>query len=189
MTTLQLTWVKGARRSLRGTRKTLGTFGLVGLSLLLLAGGLYFYAPTLDQQARRMRADVDRARGQLDDVRKQLASRPNTAHQAAQMREWFPTSDHVTADLRVLFDTARKNHVELLKGEYTMTAGADASRLQRFEVVLPVRDRYVTIKSFVGEVLNAVPHASLSELRIERNAATADQLDARVHFTLFYRES
>jgi len=37
-------------------------------------------------------------------------------------------------------------------------------------------------------VLNKLPHASLDELRVERPGSAAEQLESRVHFTLFYRE-
>jgi hypothetical protein len=40
----------------------------------------------------------------------------------------------------------------------------------------------------VADVLNKLPHASLDELRVERPGAAAEQLESRVHFTLFYRE-
>jgi len=88
-----------------------------------------------------------------------------------------------------MFDTAQKHRIELTKGEYALAHAADSSRLQRFEVVLPIKERYATIKVFVAEVLKAVPHASLAELRIERSAVNVEELDARVHFTLFYRAS
>jgi hypothetical protein len=43
------------------------------------------------------------------------------------------------------------------------------------------------VKNFIALVLNELPHASLTELRVERQAAGANELDTRVHFTLYYR--
>lgn len=183
-----LVWERRVRRWTRYLLERFGTFGLVGIGLLLLALGLAVYAPQMAREAEDLRGQVDRTRGRLDNVRRDLAQRPGPAQRAAQLRESFPTIDHAAADLRVMFDAAQKNRVELAKGEYALAQTEDASRLRRFEVTLPVKERYVTIKSFVADVLNAVPHASLAELRIERSATNVDQLDARVHFTLFYRE-
>ena len=166
-----------------------GTFGLIGIGLLLLALGLAVYAPQLAREAEDLRGQTDRTRGRLDEVRRRPGAPAGfSAAGTAQLRESFPTVDHATADLRVIFDTAQKNRLELAKGEYALAQTEDASRLRRLEVTFPLKERYVTIKSFIAEVLNAVPHASLAELRIERSAANVEQIDARVHFTLFYRE-
>jgi hypothetical protein len=185
----RLGWNKHVRRWPRRLRERLGHFGLAGMGLLLAAAALSVYAPQFAREAQDLRAAADQTRGRLEEVRRQLAQQPASPQQAARLREWFPTVDQATADLRVMFNTAQKNRIELAKGEYTLAPAEDASQLRRFEVVFPLKERYPTIKGFVAEVLNAVPHASLVELRIERGAAHVDQLDARVHFTLFYRES
>jgi len=184
----RLTWERRGRRWTRQLHERFGTFGLIGIGLLLLALGLAVYAPQLAGEAEVLRGQADRTRGRLDDVRRELAQRPGSAQRTAQLRESFPTVDQVTADLRVIFDAAQKSRIELVRGEYALAQTEDAIRLRRFDVTLPLKERYVSIKSFVAGVLNAVPHASLAELRIERSAANVDQLDARVHFTLFYRE-
>jgi hypothetical protein len=176
------------RRWMRTLLERFGTFGLIGIGLLLLALGLGVLTPQLTREAEDLRGEAERTRGRLDEARRSLAEQPGSTQRATQLRALFPTTDHATADLRVMFDTAQKNRIDLVKGEYALAHGDDASRLRRFEVTFPVKERYVTIKSFVAEVLNAVPHASLSELRLERTASNVDKLDARVHFTLFYRE-
>lgn len=184
----RLTWERRGRRWTRQLLERFGTIGLIGIGLLIVAVALAVYAPQLSQEAQVLRGEAERTRGRLDDVRRDLAQRPGSAQRAAQLRDSFPTVDHATADLRLIFDTAQKNRIGLAKGDYALAQAADASQLRRFEVTLPIKERYITLKSFVADVLNAVPHASLAELRIERSAASVDQLDARVHFTLFYRE-
>lgn len=185
---VRLTWERHARRWWRQLLDRFGAFGLAGIGLLVLACGLALYAPRLSSEAEDLRAEAERMRGRLDDVRRDLSQRPGSPQRAAELRESFPTVDHATADLRSIFDTARTNRIDLVRGDYALSSAEDSSRLRRFEVTLPLRERYVTIKSFVAGVLNAVPHASLAELRLERSATNVDQIDARVHFTLFYRE-
>jgi hypothetical protein len=180
-------WIGHGRRIGRRLNEQLGLVGWTGIGLLMLAAVLGLYAPPLARQAQDLHASAERTRGMLEEARQQLAHQPVSSRQAAQLRAWFPTIDRANADLRLVFDAAQRTHIELAKGDYALANVADASRLQRFEVVLPVKDRYVTIKTFVAEVLKALPHASLAELRIERGAANVETLDARLRFTLFYR--
>lgn len=184
----RLAWEKRGRRWMRRSHERFGTFGLIGIGLLLLALVLGAVTPKLARDADDLREQVDRVRGRLDDARRELAQRPGSAQRTAQLRESFPTVDQATADLRVIFATADTNRVALVKGEYSLDQADSAVRLRRLEITFPLKERYVTIKSFIAGVLNAIPHASLAELRLERSAASVDQIDARVHFTLFYRE-
>jgi hypothetical protein len=184
----RLDWQRRMRRWSRQLLDRFGPLGLSGIGLLVLALLLGVYAPWLANEAEDLRSEADRMRGRLDDVRRDLAQRPNSPQRAAELRDSFPTLDHTTADLRMIFEAAQNSRIELVKGEYALTTPDDATRLRRFDVTLPVHERYVTIKSFIARVLNTVPHASLAELRFERSASNVDQIDARVHFTLFYRE-
>ncbi|MFZ5539018.1 MAG: hypothetical protein ACOY5V_04670 [Pseudomonadota bacterium] len=180
-----------ARRSARAVHARLGTAGLAGAALLAAAVAAFAYAPRLQREAEALQEQVDHTRAQLLRLGRDLVRQPDSAQQLARFREWFPTSDRATADLRVLFAAAAKHGVELPRGEYAVARDDDAGRLARHEIVLPVKERYGAIKAFVGEVLNALPHASVSELRIERNAGGAvgaAPLEARVKLTLFYRE-
>lgn len=182
-------WVRSGGRLARRLHERFGVVGLAGLGLLFLAAVLAAYAPPLARQADDLRASAERTRELLEEARQQLVRHPGSMQQVAQLRDWFPTIDKANSDLRLVFDAAQKNHVELLKGEYALANTTDASRLQRYEVVLPIRERYPTIKAFVADVLKELPHASLAELRIERGTANVEVLDARVRFTLFYRTS
>ena len=177
------------RRLGRAVYERLGVIGLIGVGLLLLAASLALYAPPLEREAEELRASAERTRGHLEEARRRRLLQPEASQQAAMLREWIPTLDRANADLRLVFDAATRSHISLTKGEYALLNADDASELRRFEVVLPVRDRYVTIKAFVAEVLKAVPNASLAELRIERTAANVEVLDARIRFRLFYKAS
>jgi hypothetical protein len=180
-------WLCHGRRIGRRLNARLGVVGWTGIGLLLLAAVLGLYAPPLARQAQDLHASAERTRGMLEEARQQLARQPVSSRQAAQLREWFPTIERANSDLRLVFDAAQRTRIELTKGDYALANAADASRLQRFEIVLPVKDSYVTIKAFVAEVLKALPHASLAELRIERGTANVETLDARLRFTLFYK--
>jgi hypothetical protein len=175
------------RRLGRDLNDRLGIVGLIGAGLLVLAVVLGLYAPPLAREAEELRASADRAREQLEEARRRLAERPEISQQTAQLRDWIPSVDRANADVRLVFAAAQKSRIQLAKGDYTLANADEAGRLQRFDVVLPVKDRYVTIKAFVAEVLRSVPNASLAELRIERAAANVEVLDAQIRFRLFYK--
>jgi len=184
-----LDWRRTLRRLGRGLNDRIGVVGLIGVGLLVLAAVLGLYAPPLAREAQELHVSADRAREQLEEARRRLSLRPDAAQQTARLNDWIPPMDRANADLRLMFEAAQKSRIELGKGEYALANADDAGRLRRFEVVLPVRERYVTIKTFVAEVLQALPNASLAELHIERAAANVEVLDARIRFRLFYKAS
>jgi hypothetical protein len=180
---------RSGRRLARLLVDRLGMVGLAGIGLLLAAGVLGLSAPPLERQASDLRDSAGRARELLEQARRELERKPPPLERAARLREWFPSFEQSTADLRAVFAAAERRRIDIPKGDYALTTTPDAAGLQRFDVVLPVKDRYVTIKGFVADVLQALPHASLAELRIERSAAGVETLDARVRLSLFYRAS
>ena len=164
-------------------RMRLGRSGLVALLVLGAAAAAAWWTPRLEDQAGQLRAQTEaegaRVRARAIDVP------PDPATQMAQFREWFPQPERNVADLRTIFQVARQQQVQLVRGDY-VAARQPETRLATLDVVLPVKANYGAIRAFVASVLNELPHASLADLRMERS--TGDLLDARIHLTLFYRE-
>jgi hypothetical protein len=178
--------LRQAGRLWRIWRGRVGAAGIAGGALLSLAAATVAYAPVLRDDAEVLQAEVEALRAQLQSA--QRASRPTGSGQAEALRSMLPTLDMGTRDLRTVFATASRHRVELPKGDYSLNHSEDGSGVARLEVVLPIKDRYVTIKAVIAELLNELPHASLSELKMERSAANVNLLEARVRLTLFYRE-
>jgi hypothetical protein len=172
--------VNAVRRLARRVHMRLGATGLMGAALLAVASMALVYAARAQRESEWTRARV----AQIDLRRAEQAS---PAERLAKFQNWFPNVDTTTADLRKIFKAADASHVALAKGEYSLTPIEGSGGLQRFDVILPVKEHYGPVKNFVADVLNALPHASLVELHVERPGAGADQVDSRVHFTLFYR--
>jgi hypothetical protein len=162
----------------------LGANGLLGIVMAVLAVIGLGYAVRTQQEATQLQAQAEAARS-----RAALVTTPPVEIVPAgeRLQNWFPTADTSTADLRKIFKAAQASHLTLDRGEYNMTAIDGSGGLQKFDVILPVKEHYGSVKSFVADVLNELPHASLAELRVERPAAATDSLDTRVHFTLYYR--
>jgi len=165
----------------------LGAIGLLGIGLLALAGIALLYASQTVHEAERLQTLTERARERVAKLDAEHTDRVSPAERLARFQKWFPDVLNTTADLRKIFKAADASHVTLAKGEYSLTAVEGSSDLRRFDVIFPVKERYAPVKGFVADVLNQLPHASLAELHVERPGSAADQLDSRVHFTLFYR--
>jgi hypothetical protein len=166
----------------------LGTAGIAGAALLLTAAIGMALATRTHRETEWLGAAAEQARARIAQIG---ATRPvedrTPAEQLVRFQQWFPPAAQATADLRVIFAAALAAHVDLSRGEYSVRPIEGSQGLERFDVILPVKERYAPVKAFVAEVLNKLPHASLDELRVERPGAAADQLESRVHFTLFYR--
>lgn len=178
--------VRSAGRFWRILRSRLGAEGLAGVLLLALAAAAMAYAPLLQSEAETLRAEVEALQTELRSA--QRTSRPADRSQVETLRALLPPLETGTRDLRAVFAAAGRHRVDLPKGDYTLHRSEDGSDLARVDVVLPIKDRYLTIKALVADLLHELPHASLSELKLERPAASSNLLEARVRLTLHYRE-
>lgn len=79
----------------------------------------------------------------------------------------FPPSSDYTADLAQIFDIAKSQGIVLASGDYR-DADPTALGLDTRLVDLRINENYGTLKEFLASVLNAMPHAAVQELRIER---------------------
>ena len=175
------------RRIAHRVHLRLGANGLIGLGLAVLAVVGLLYAARAQQEAAQLQAQAEQARSRAASLPAPAAPAIPPGERLTRFQNWFPTADTSTADLRKIFRAAQASHLVLARGEYNLTSIDGSGGLQKFDVILPIKEHYAGVKSFVAEVLNELPHASLAELRVERPAAAADELDTRVHFTLYYR--
>ncbi|MGD7086125.1 hypothetical protein ACQCR9_26665, partial [Ralstonia pseudosolanacearum] len=102
--------------------------------------------------------------------------------------ERFPLFAQSSDDVATILAQARAVNLTLGSAQYQI--GADRSgAYTTYQVLLPVKDRYVAIRRFVALVLNSLPNAALQEIHVERPAVSGDVLDARIRFDLIYRAS
>ena len=138
----------------------------------------------MTEETTTLQGQVETEGARRQDRLKQRERDPET--QLRAFRDRLPDSTQYLADLRAIFRVARDQQVELVRGDYASARRADAG-LTAHEVILPMKTNYTALRAFVAGVLNVLPNASLVELRLERTQG--DQLNARVHLTLYYRES
>jgi hypothetical protein len=169
---------------LRAWRR-LGAVGLGGALLLLAALSLAVLTPRLvahnQAQAQRL------AQWQAEPARPVApATAPPAVEPLDPLGSALPTLAHNAADLDQLFALARTHRITLQRGDYQFAQEPHAALLT-YSITLPVHQTYATIKQFSADVLRALPHAALDELRLERIDSGSADLDARLRFTLFYR--
>lgn len=164
----------------------MGLAGFAGAALIAGAATTIWLAPRLNHETRELQQQIEAARARAADPAARKVA-PDAATQVVQFREWFPRATQSHEDVRTLFRVAAEHKIALTRGDYAAAMRRDA-RLATYDIVLPVHATYPAVRTFVAAALNALPHASLAELRLERGASTADAVEARVHLTLYYRE-
>ncbi len=160
-----------------------------GVGICLLGFTLFAalaVAPRLEKNAGEIKLQTGVALIDLNRARLEHRIQPKTSEQLVRFTAWFPTIDHNVGDLRQLMEQAQLAKLDLVKGEYRVS-DAQGAAFVSYEVVLPVKASYDTLRSFIAGVLNAIPNASLAELHIERAAVNSTIQDARIHFTFVYR--
>lgn len=158
--------------------------GLIGLALIGFTAGLTVFAV----EASRQRVDkLEREELALKAQLGKRATAPRLTTNRSQLSSFyafFPLMDNLPELLGRIHAQAQRHHLVLEKGEYKL-AHESNFRLARYQVTLPVRGDYSEVRSFVNDVLQAVPAAALEELTLKRENSELPDLEGRVRFVLF----
>lgn len=167
--------------------RRLGVGGLLGMTLLAAGLAMALWLPQLHQRNDQLRAAIS-TQAEVSARRETPAStRRSGADRASEFVGSLPTLADNANDLDKLFALAKKRALDLPKGEYQLKAEASAA-LVSFTVTLPLRSEYGPLKEFVADVLDALPHVSMDEMRMSRPDAGGTVLDSLVRFTFVYRK-
>ena len=166
--------------------RALGWPGLAGAGLLL-ATLILALAGTLpaDQElqlARQRAAQAASIQARVDSGETVIPQTPE-AQQAAFYRD-FPAQDEVTRWVERIYDAAAAERLSLARGEYVLTPVKD-TRLNRYQISLPVRGDYGQIRRFLAAAQAAVPKLGLDDLDLQRQEIGEAQVDARIRLSLY----
>jgi uncharacterized iron-regulated membrane protein len=175
-----------ASRSWRRAHRQLGTSGLLGALLLVLAVALVATGPQLQRASEGARAELEQRRAGLQRPREPAPDTLTAQEQFDRYVGGFPPFAQNASDVKAVFAGAQRAHVALLKGDYALKADA-GSPFITYTATFPVHENYAALKLFAAEVLQDLPHAALDELRMVRPEANGSVLDATVRFTFVYR--
>ena len=165
--------------------RRLGYTGLSSLVLLALAAVTLAWMPQMSRQAESIRTSLD---VQASTVARQgpPARRPTSGEQLVEFMSRFPPLTQCSSDLGAVFAIAGRHKVVLAKGDYQLKAEPNTS-LVSYSVTFPVRNEYAALKAFTADILEAMPHVALDELRMSRADSGSGALDSLVRFTFVYR--
>lgn len=175
----------GTRRRLwQQLLRRIGASGTAALALLPASAAIAWWLPQLDHDADALRAQVT-ARAAARPTRP--APRPVTdGDKVRQFVSEFPALSRSAADVTRLFALAHARHISLSKGEYQLRPEPNAA-LVSYTATFQVRNEYAALKAFAADVLEAMPHVSMDEMRMSRTDAASGAIDSRVRFTFVYR--
>lgn len=157
---------------------------LVGIALLVgsAIGERRVLAP-LAATVADIRDETQTLRSQA--ARRHLAEAGNDpAAQLGEFYGFFPDEDSVLDTLERIYAAAAQQNLMLEHGDYRLAPETEA-RLQRYDVVLPVKGRYGAIRRFAAQILKDNPNLALTAISFSRQAATDIGVDAQLQLTIF----
>lgn len=156
--------------------RALGWPVLCGIGLVLVGALLLGLSHQLRLQKNQLQLELRQAQ--------KTSPRP-AANATRGVPVIFPSSSDYTADLAQIFDIAKSQGIVLASGDYR-DADPTALGLDTRLVDLRLNENYGTLKEFLASVLNAMPHAAVQELRIERKDGTAVKHQVFLKLALVY---
>lgn len=169
-------------------RRTFGWTGLAGAMLLAIAAATRLATPALESSTRELHHKTQLARAMAAQSAAHDVRADSDARLLTTLPERFPLFARSSDDVATILAQARAANLTLGSAQYQV--GADRSgAYTTYQVLLPVKDRYVAIRRFVALVLNNLPNAALQEIHVERPAVSGDVLEARIRFDLIYKAS
>jgi Tfp pilus assembly protein PilO len=154
-------------------RADLGPAGLAGLALL--AAAALFFALVLQPMQKQSRA----LQAALES---RAASAQSGAGSAAGLYRFLERKEETTDWLAKLHAIGQASGVELRSASYrTQAAG---TRLERYEIVLPVSGSYAQIRDFLKRALAEIPVLSLDQVSLRRESRNDSRVRAELRLTL-----
>lgn len=156
--------------------RALGWPALSGVALLLLGALLLGLSQQLRLQENKLQMELRQT---------QKPGPRSAANATRDVPVVFPPSSDYTADLAQVFDIAEDLGIVLASGDYR-DADPTALGLDTRLVDLRINENYGTLKEFLANVLNTMPHAAVQELRIERKDGTSVKHQVFLKLALVY---
>jgi hypothetical protein len=160
----------------------------LALGVALVAITLLVHHALVRPLAERVQAQqAERAGGReqrverLDDA---LARTASPTSQLAAFHAHFTHDPPLSERLVRLHGIAAELGLELEQAEYRLTQAPD-SRLDRYQMVLPLQAPYPQVRAFVGAALREMPTLSLDAIRLQRPDVAEGTARTQITFTFF----
>lgn len=152
--------------------------------LALIAAAYWAWLLPLQQNIADLRSEAEGLR--LKVAARKTNAAPNPADQLNAFYAFFPVDDALTATLDAVYKAAAKENLTLQQGEYRLAPETEG-KLQRYDLTLPVKGAYPSLRRFIAQVLKDVPAIALESISFNRQGVMDIGVDAQVRFTLYLR--
>ena len=151
---------------------------------LALAGGSQAYDRYGVEPLRARIATLERERAakpqaELVRINHELAREESPHQQLEKFYGFFARGENITEQLAKLYEIAKANGLEMQRAEYRMTSVA-STKLDRYQVVLPMQGSYSTIRAFVASALRELPTLSVDQVQFQRKAIGDNAVEGEI---------
>ena len=164
-------------RSFWKIRDELGITGLA--ALLLFAGAGAFFALVLQPMKDKGAALQSRALS----VQEASPRHGNAADQVGAVYEYLKKPETTTDWLAKLYAIGSATGVELQSASYK-TQTTPGTKLERYEIVVPLTGSYTQMRDFLKRSLAEIPVLSLDQISLKRESRREGTVQAELHLTL-----
>ncbi|MTV40558.1 hypothetical protein [Duganella radicis] len=169
--------------AIRSAARYIGASGVAAILLLALT---VLFVPILLVPALVQLQAAKSAPAQVRMVEEARRPELQNKEQLDSFYRTFPARSSVPDAMEKLYAAASEHRINLDSGEYRLVS-TKADYLLRYELVLPVKGDYVSIRKFVIQALVDVPTISLDNISFHRQKSDDVVVEAELRFTLFLR--
>jgi Tfp pilus assembly protein PilO len=170
----------------RHWRRRLGWPGAMGGAGLALCLTLYLLTVQPAQQrldTARHNATALQARIAQADQASSERTRP-IDEQLAAFYQVFPSEQEATEWIGHIATIAQRDGLSLQQAEYK-TERDQTGKLTRFQISLPLKGEYQTLRKFLSDLRAEIPIVSLEQVQFERQKVGDPLVDANVRMIIF----
>lgn len=163
---------------LRKARHELGVTGLVALVLFGLAA-LFFFLAVKPLESRNALVEGELARAERHAPGGRA---PAAGARLATFYRYFETGEAATDWLARLNAIGASSGVQIRSADYRLQK--TGTRLERYEIVLPLSGSYPQIRTFLATALAEIPVLSLDQVTIKKERTQGGAVEAEAKLTL-----
>ena len=173
--------------SLRRGAARLGWMGAAGAALIVLALAEWgSFALPAGEHAQELEAQLLRLRESPRSGREiGASSEGDLGAQIAAFEKFFPAAVDINRLTAEIHQAAEKEKLVLEKGEYRLSE-EQGLNLLRYQITLPVKGSYASLRGFLRRVLRDIPSLSLDGVSLQRQNAGDEVLEAQIRLSLFH---
>lgn len=132
----------------------------------------------LEIQAQRLRESPRNGR----EIKRQADTSP--AAQIAAFERFLPPAKDINRVVGELLAAAEAEGLVLERGDYRL-ADETGLDVQRYQITLPVKGSYASIRLFVRRALRDIPSLSLDGIALQRQSVGETAIDAQIRMSIF----